>query len=157
VDFDLGNYTLPKSVYLIGPNGTSVPFQILRNNKIAVHTSLAANASASWQLYSGTPPSTPAPVNPVRVSQSTNYFQITNGLTGIRVPVATTNLVNTPAPVQGLLYQNSQWTATSADFLSQQAKTMSVQFLERGALRTTIQVSYTFDRPASLSMRVSPR
>jgi hypothetical protein len=149
VDFDLGNITLPKSYYVIGPNGKSVPFQVLSNNRIAVETSLAPYATANWQLYSGRPPSTPSLPNAVKISQTTNYYQITNGLTGVRIPVATTNLVNTPAPVQGIQYRDGHWSATGPNYLSQSATSMSVQFLERGPLKTVIQVSYTLNRPAA--------
>jgi hypothetical protein len=147
VTFDVDpSINLQQSLYLLGPDGNPAPFQILPNNKIAVDTGLPAGTQLLWQLYSGQASSTPSVTNPVVVTQGSTYYQITNGITGVRVPLATSNLAYPPAPIQGILYQDGTWTGTGPNFLSAAAQSMNVQFVESGPLETVVQVRYAVCR-----------
>src|SRR5919106_1493463 len=75
IGFDLQQNIDVKSTYLIGPEGTEVPYQLLRDGKIAVQTDLPANAERTWRLYSG---KAPVPVkSAVQVTKRERYHEIT--------------------------------------------------------------------------------
>ncbi|HXM42812.1 MAG TPA: hypothetical protein VN924_16285, partial [Bryobacteraceae bacterium] len=86
VDFDFTRKIDPARTYMIGPQNAEVPFQLLHDGKIAVETALPANTHAEWKLYSAEPgrPPTQFP-NAVRVAETPAYYEIVNGLIGVRV------------------------------------------------------------------------
>jgi hypothetical protein len=134
-----------KSAYMLGPDGAEVPYQVLHGGKIAIQTDLPANVERTWKLYAGKPP---APVKGgVKVTASGMYYEITNGLTGVRIPLPMEHLRYTPAPIQGIRLRDGQWTATGPNYLSPHAKTMAIRFLENGPLKVIVEVSYSYDRP----------
>lgn len=147
VIFGLSGPINPQSTYLVGPNGQAVPYQLLSGNRIAVETDLPANATRSWGLYAGTPPAPSGLAHSVTLSQTATYYEIGNGLTGVRIPKVPTSLTNTPAPIQGVRYQDGTWTATGPNYLSASALSMDVQVLESGPLEDVVQVRYSLDRP----------
>jgi hypothetical protein len=145
IDFDFAKNIDPDSAYMIGPEAIEVPYQLLSNGKIAIQTDLPANAELTWKFYAGR---APAPATGVaQVTKKQAYYEITNELTGVRVPLPKENVKFTPAPIQGIRTRNGQWTGTGPNYLSAAAKKMSVRFLENGPLKVVIQVSYTYDRP----------
>jgi hypothetical protein len=145
LDFDFAQRVDPRAAYLTGPEGLEVPYQLLRNGKIAIQTDLPANAERTWRLYAG---KAPVPVKSgVQVTKGERYYEITNELTGVRIPVPRNDLKYTPAPVQGIRGRDREWTGTGPNYLSPAAKKMNVRFLENGPLKVVIQVSYTYDRP----------
>jgi len=146
VDFDLTAKVEPTSAFVIGPEGTEVPFQILRGNRIAVQSDLPAGAERTWKLFAGRAPAKFD--GGVKVARGGRFFEIANGLTGVRIPVAPADLAVTPAAIQGILYRDGKWSATGPNRLSVAAKKMEVRFLGEGPLRVLVEVAYHFDRPA---------
>src|SRR5262245_49596144 len=83
IDFDFpGAASLdPNNTCMVGPYGEKVPFQVLSGAKIAVKTDLPANAALSWQLETGCRPGASGS-NLIKFSQTSDYYEITNGDTG---------------------------------------------------------------------------
>ena len=143
IDFDFGKRIDPDRTYMIGPLGTEVPFQVLHDGKIAVEAALAANARAEWKLYASEARRAPQGFpNAVRIAESPDWYEIVNGLTGVRI--ARTGHP-TWAPIQGILYRDGTWTATGPNALevSGHATGMNVRFVERGPLKVVVEVAYT--------------
>ena len=145
VDFDFRQKLDLRSTYMIGPAGNEVSYQALHDERIAIETDLPANAQRTWKLYTG---KSPAAVKAgVRITSTKAYYEITNELTGVRVPIPTkAPKESTPAPIQGIRARDGEWTALGPNSLSISAKNLSVRFLERGPLKVVVEVSYTFDR-----------
>lgn len=101
VDFDLAEPVDPAQSYLLGPDGAEVPYQLIDGGKkLAFSTDLPAHGEKNWKLMAGR---APAPAkNGMQVTETETYYEITNGLTGVRIPKAVTELANPPAPVQGV-------------------------------------------------------
>lgn len=145
IDFDLPQRIDLKHSRVLGPDGKEVPFQLLRNGRLAVEADLPAAATRTWKLQAGQPP---GPFDTgLRVVEEAGYYEIVNGLTGVRVPKAPADLKPTPAPVQGVRLRDGQWTARGPNHLSLAAKRMSVRFLESGPLQVVVRVAYVYDRP----------
>ncbi|HYA18601.1 MAG TPA: hypothetical protein VEF06_14110, partial [Bryobacteraceae bacterium] len=149
IDFDLHSKPDPAKSYVIGPDGTEVPFQLLSGNRLAVETDLPARAQKTWRLYEGR--AAHAAVRGIEVRNGAAYTELTNGLTGIRIPRAAeaTDL----APVEGIRYRDGVWTAAGPNYLLDArerhltAKALAVRFLERGPLKVVVELSYSFARP----------
>jgi hypothetical protein len=98
---------------MIGPNGTEVPFQWVSscsdtaavNGCILVRGNLPAGATYTWTLQSGASASA-VPANPVQLVQAGSNWELTNGLTGIRLVAAGAN-PNKMVPFEGL--NHSPW------------------------------------------------
>ncbi|MHB9134534.1 MAG: hypothetical protein ACYDBB_25965 [Armatimonadota bacterium] len=99
----------------------------------------------TWKLYAGRAPK--AFTTGISGKKVGDYYEIVNGLTGMRIPVVPASLQNTPGPVQGVCLRDGTWTATGPNLLSMTAKTMTVKLLEQGPLKVVAEVRYTFDRP----------
>ncbi|MHB9132054.1 MAG: Ig-like domain-containing protein [Armatimonadota bacterium] len=155
VEFDMGQQVIdPNNSYLLDYNGQEVPYQLLAGNtKIAFVADLPANADRTWSLYFGRAPNPPA-TNTVTVTTTAEYHEITNGLTGVRVPIAMGNPASPRAPVQGMRMRDGTWSATGPNTLSVSvpgtavsATGLTITFLEQGPIKTIIQLDYTFNRP----------
>ena len=144
VDFDFEKRIDPKNSFMIGPQGIEVPFQLLHDGKIAVEAAVGADCRAEWNLYAGHAPRRFP--NAVRVSETAAYYEIVNGLTGVRIASADHP---TWAPIQGILYRDGIWTAIGLNVMEVSGKPtgMTVRFVENGPLKVIVEVSYTFDRP----------
>jgi hypothetical protein len=147
IDFDLHSKVDAAAVHLVGPDGGPAPFQILRDGKLAVETDLPASSERTWNLYAGS--GAPAIAdNAVAVKTAPGWYEITNGLTGVRV-----TRQNNLAPVQGILYRDRVWTGLGPNYLLDardsrlEPKTFEVRFLEKGPLKTVVEADYTFARP----------
>jgi hypothetical protein len=151
--FDLKVPVEPAQTVLIVEDGqgggVAVPYQLVAGGEqLAVRTSLAAGERKSFSLRLGTPAALPA--GGVTVTETPGYFEIANGLTGVRVPKAVAALVpgQLPSPVQGVRLRDGAWTATggrlAATVPDGLTPRMSVTFLERGPLKTVVQVRYDF-------------
>lgn len=153
LDFDLDKPVEAGTSRLLDANGQEVAYQLLEGGKkLAVRTDLPAGETLTWRLMPGKPAARVA--DAVVVAEVDGNYEITNGLTGLRVPraVPVNDVKTIPAPVQGVRYRDGAWTATGPNLLSVQADAvhkMEVRFLERGPLVTTVEVSYSFDRPAT--------
>jgi len=145
IDFDFSKSIDPAHACMFGPKGAQVPYQLLRGGKIAVEASLAANSTAAWQLHSGCAPR--QFLNAARVTETPAYYEIVNGLTGVRIARSGHP---TLAPIQGILYRNGFWTAAGPNHLEAAGKVtgMTVRFLESGPLKVVAEVAYTLDRAA---------
>jgi hypothetical protein len=146
IDFDLHSKPDPHNSYVIGPDGTEVPFQLLRDGRIAVETDLPARGEKTWRLYQGH--AWRGSPGGVTVTTTATGYELTNGLTGIRIPRSAAEL----APVQGVRYRNGTWTAAGPNYLLDAAehrlgaKALAVEFPERGPLKVIAELSYTFAR-----------
>ncbi|MFW5834132.1 MAG: hypothetical protein ACOCYE_08540, partial [Pseudomonadota bacterium] len=88
----------------------------------------------------------------VVVTETDTHYEIANDRTGVRVakPAPLTDLARIPAPVQGVRLADGTWSATGPNYLTVKtdaAHGMTVRFIERGPLVTTVEVAYEFDRP----------
>jgi hypothetical protein len=96
------------------------------------------------------------------------YYQLTNGLTGIRIISPASNIgVWNLAPIQGILLPNGVWTGVEAspNYLYSESNAergvvgaplqtpmytvtgYNVTFTDMGPMKTVMQISYTFNRP----------
>ena len=150
IDFDFAKRIDQDRSYMIGPQGMEVPFQLLHDGKIAVEAALPANSRAEWKLYAAEPGRVPRSFpNAVRITETPAWYEIVNGLTGVRIARA-----GRPdghpilAPVQGVLYRDGTWTATGPNVLEAAGDPtgMTVRILETGPLKIVAEVSYTFHR-----------
>ena len=171
IDFELNERIEPTKAHMIGPTGRQVVFQPLENDsKVAVRTDLPAGATRTWKLMSGRGPGVRPERDLVRVIEKKQYYEITNGVTGIRIPTeqfqlpsdltAWPGLFNIsvrqpfylPAPVQGVLLRDGTWTATGPNALEALADEGSgrfdVTFLEKGPLKTVVQIHYVVTTPS---------
>ena len=146
VEFDLHGRADPTRCCLLDADGREVAFQVLRGSRLAVATDLPAGAVRTWRLVSGR---SPQAAGAMRVRQRGGCHEITNGLTGVRVPVAPGQGDRPAAPIQGVLLRDGTWTATGPNALKLAGKLTgaSVRFVERGPLVVVVEVSYTVDRP----------
>jgi hypothetical protein len=160
---------------MIGPGGIEVPFQWVSSCSdtaaskgcILVRSDLPANANYTWTLESGVAPSA-TPVHPVQINQVGSNWEITNGLTGVRIISASGN--PSPwnrAPIQGVMLPDGTWTGAGAspNYLYSQslswegnvgaamrtamylATGYSVSVTDSGPMKTVLKVTYTFNRP----------
>ncbi len=169
---------------MIGPSGAEVPYQWVSSCSdatavkgcILIDSNLPANANYTWTLQSGAAPQATV-VNPVVFStvngpafgsNSLQYYQLTNGLTGIRIisPWSNYSPYNL-APIQGVLLPNGVWTGTGAspNFLYAESKAQqgnvgapqqtpmytatgyTVSMIDYGPMKTVLRINYTFNRP----------
>ena len=112
-----------------------------------METDLAAGTEKTWRLYEGHAPA--ASTAGVEVKTTGDWYELTNGLTGIRVP---RGVATDLAPVQGIRYRNGIWTASGPNYMVDAAehrlaaKTFSARFIERGPLKTVVQLDYRYTR-----------
>lgn len=173
IDFDLDQKTDASRVHMVDEGGQPVAFQILEDGKkVAMQTDLLAGQSRQWKLLAG-----PAPKTVPTKLEVTEYtapgrsgYQITNGITGIRVskPVMPQSLnlhplvdlfnygPNVPrvilaAPLQGVLFPDGTWGGTGPNavtFFATSLASTDIRFIERGPLKVVVEVSYILDHPA---------
>ncbi len=122
IDFDLNGKIDPAYTHMLGPAGRAVVFQLLEDgSKLAVRADLPAGAIRTWKLMSGHDLEVQPERDLVRVIEKKQYYEITNGVTGIRIPTEQFQLPDDftgwpglfnisvrkpfylPAPVQGVL------------------------------------------------------
>ena len=148
ITFDLAQPLEPDKAVATMAIGTSaaaeVPCQVLAGGKqIAVRSALAANETRTFVVKADAPKA--AAADAVAIKETADGYEITNGLTGIRVPKPVTTLPF-PAPVQGVRLRNGTWTPGGARLsLTPPEKAepkMSVDFLEKGLLKTVLKVRY---------------
>jgi len=146
IDFDLTQQLDAEDCYLLGADGNEVPYQFIEDGrKLALRTDLPAGATRNWKLMKGR---APKPVTGgVKVIRTDTCYEITNELTGIRIPLAQVPGQKTLAPIQGIRYRDGTWTATGPNYLSRAARTMDVRLLEQGPIKVVARVAYTADQP----------
>jgi hypothetical protein len=149
IDFDFDKPIDPKNSYMLDVDGNEVPYQLIDNGKkIAIKTGLPAYTKYSWKLMSGKAPSQFPYM--VKVSKTNDYYEIMNGIVGVRIPIPADKFDKTLAPIQGIRYNDGTWSAKGPNYLTVNAnstKNMDVRFIEQGQLKVIVEVSYTFDRP----------
>ena len=150
IDFDYAQPVDPANSYMIGPGGVEVPFQVLSGGRVAVEAELSVFGEQTWTLYSGKAPRSFTGL--VRIAEAPTYYEVTNGLTGVRIARTGTLAPSTLAPIQGILYRDDAWTATGPNYLFTPAnkilpsKTFEVRILESGPLKAVIECLYTYER-----------
>jgi hypothetical protein len=84
--------------------GKPVAFQFVENAKILVQTKLSASQTRRWKLMSGAPPAgIGSDISMKEFDQDGRHMlQITNGLTGIRVPLSPDPLSKARKPLLDL-------------------------------------------------------
>ncbi len=164
ITFDLATPMEPTKIVITMAVGEAppieVPFQMLEGDrKLALRTSLAANESRTFTVQPGTP--AVADPNAVTLRETDDWYEIVNGITGVRIPKAvpvSADNQSLPAPLQGVLMRDGTWVnpdgvnpleyQAAGDW---QAKTratgMGVKLVERGPLVTSVQIDYQFDTP----------
>lgn len=157
IDFDVAINGAADKVHVVNDKGAPAVFQFLKNGKkVAVLTDLPAGETRRWHLRSG--PGPDLDPGKLQVTDGKDHIQITNGLTGIRIPkpVRTPALpvkeagersahFVVPCPVQGVLLRDGKWTGTGPNLLVLEAREitkMEVKFLERGPLKVVVEVQY---------------
>src|SRR5713226_17799 len=154
VTFDGGGGLNPLGMYMIGPGGVEVPYQVMKDGTIAVQTDLPARSQRSWRLYAGRQPVKFPDLIEMRVENS--YYEITNGMIGVRITRGEGNGDTRLAPIQGIQMKNGQWTATGPNYIGVggtnaptplAALGVTTQIVEMGPLQVTVQVSYRYNRP----------
>jgi hypothetical protein len=158
VSFDLDKTFDPGLSYMIGPQGEEVLYQRLSDGAVAVQSGLAPFESRSWKLMSGRPPSKLP--GGLTLHTETEYYEITNGFTGVRVLRADGIRDRRLAPIQGILLRHGVWSATGPNYVRQGqwagskfwteplvADSVETKLIEWGPLLATVEVSYTYDRP----------
>ncbi len=162
------------SARMLGPDGSEVPYQWVTSCSdssatkgcIVVRSDLPANASYSWTLQAGVAASVPPGPNSVQVQRVGSNWEITNGLTGVRLITAEAN--PNPwnlAPLQGVQLSNGAWTGVGQSPNLLYAETASrpgcvgcalqtpmytatgysVTIGDSGPLKATITATYTFN------------
>jgi len=172
IDFDIDSAVDAGSAYLLGPDGIEVSCQLLPGGRrLAVRTDLPAGAKKRWTLMSGRAPS--PKFEGVKVAETDAWYEITNGLTGVRIAKPAQTAANSwkplvdlsgsepqtprafvPAPVQGVQYRDGQWSGLGPNGLAALATEfhgMEVVFRQRGPLKVVVEVAYRFSRPAITS------
>jgi len=149
IDFDLARKIDPDNSYMIGPDGKETVYQLLDGGRrVAVRTDLPAGARKTWKLLEGRPPAAATPH--VKVEEKEGCIEITNELTGVRVPsgpgAAKADAV--PAPVQGVRLRDGTWAASGPNRMKFAGKVtkMGVRFLEKGPLKALVEVAYEVNR-----------
>jgi len=147
IDFDLDIDLDPVEVHMLGPDGKPVVWQLIdHGHKLAVRTDLPAGSQKRWRLMRGGPAQQPEGEQIVRVKDDDAVIEITNGLTGVRVPVLTGVEDAAPPPVLALRTRSGVW-LPAGSFEAPRMKSIHTKFLERGPLVTKVAVEYTFETP----------
>jgi len=149
VEFELKEPVDGATHRLFDETGVEAPFQVIdAGRKMIIRSDLPAGATKTWKLERGRS----AAMSAVQVVQMDRYFEITNALTGVRVPIGSAG-ESAPAPIQGLRYRDGMWTATNVtvNLLSLGSAERevritgtSVRFLERGPLKVVAEIAYQF-------------
>jgi hypothetical protein len=85
--FDLAKPVDMATCQLPDAKGTSIPYQVSVDGKtLLLRASLAAREEAVWRLMPGNPSPVAAPFVAVTEDAENGWYEIANGLTGIRIP-----------------------------------------------------------------------
>jgi hypothetical protein len=141
IDFDLAEALNPATTWVSGPDGREVTYQLLEGGKkIALQTDLPAGSSKSWEIHTGRAPARPQDALRVVTDRKAGWHAITNGLTGVRIPLGSGK---SGPPLRGVLLRSGTW-LTISDWQAPAAKSIQVRFLERGPLVIKAVVAYAF-------------
>jgi hypothetical protein len=153
VEFDPGTAVDGRMSYVIGPDGNDAPSQVLSNGRVAVVASLPANTRRVWTLYRGRAPKPPS--DPAVVTDRGSHWEITNGLTGVRV--AKPDQDHRLAPIQGVRLRDGRWTALGPNYIYPPgtigavapllARAASVKVVEHGPVVVKLELNYAYSRP----------
>lgn len=163
-----------KVMFNNGTTNVEVPYQWVSScadatavlGCITVRGSLPSAANYTWTLVTGAPSA--SPTNPVALNIVGNNYELTNGLTGVRIPTAASNVSPyNHAPIQGVLLSNGTWTGAGAspNLLYSESLANSgcigclihtpmytatgytVTITDQGPMKTVLTLNYTFNRP----------
>ncbi len=149
----------PKNCYLLNDAGEEVPFQKVTGGtygSIALSMDLPANTTRTFKLMAGRAPK--AFAGGVGVSDANkDYLEVTNGITGVRVPKVYSPLSKTPkCPIQGVRFRDGTWSSpgTPVVFANNNGEggitsvdAMTVSVKETGPIRVVVEVNYAITCP----------
>ncbi|MHB9131237.1 MAG: hypothetical protein ACYDBB_09135 [Armatimonadota bacterium] len=108
----------------------------------------------TWELRSG---KAPAAATPVVVVAHNGQWEITNGITGVRVPTGLGEGGRVPAPIQAFRLKDGAWSGDAFnemerlgsiyDSVKPTLKNYTVTFVEKGPVRVVVDVVAIYDRP----------
>ncbi len=148
IDFDLAGPIASQSVAVVDGDGREVPSQVIDGGrKIAVRTDLPAGATRVFRIVAGKVPAQTANAVQVKKDEKAGWHEVTNGLTGVRVPLAAPPPA-APAPISAVLLRSGAWTPAGSGLVGPAAKSMAVKFIEQGPLVTIVEVSYVLNARA---------
>jgi hypothetical protein len=147
VELDYGR-TIADTTYMVGPDGMEAPFQALANGNVLIETDLPAKSERVYHLVEGRKPAARGSLQLISTDTS---FEVTNGLTGVRIAQPQEAGDLTLAPIQGVRLRDGVWTATAPNRLTIPTGTVitdaTARILEQGPLRVTVEVAYAYTRP----------
>jgi hypothetical protein len=157
VVFELQEKVDPRECRLLDDAGEEAAFQIVEggpHGSIAFCMDLPANATRTFKLMADRGPQA---LDGVKVDEShPDYIEITNDLTGVRVPKVYTPLTNSPkAPIQGVRFRDGRWSSagTNLEFKVRnegeitRVDAMTVTVKEKGPVRAVVRVRYDITCP----------
>ena len=161
VVFDLKKKVDPHESRLLDQTGKEVSFQVVEigsQGSIAFCMDLPANATRTFWLMNGQGSKAP---DGVKVDEANpDYIEITNGLTGVRVPKVYAPLSNTPkAPIQGVRFRDGSWSPAGTPLKFRNSNNeggitsvdvMTVTVKERGPIRAVVEVRYDITCPDNM-------
>jgi hypothetical protein len=169
VIFELQKEAEPGPCHLLDDAGQEVPFQLVEggpHGSIAFCMDLPANATRTFQLMPGRGSKS---FDGVQVDEShADYIEITNGLTGVRVPQVYAPLANNPkAPIQGVQFRDGSWSPAGTPLKFKNSNNegeinsvdaMTVTVREKGPIRAVVEVNYVITSPelTSGALQVRP-
>jgi len=169
VVFELREKVDPRECRLLDDASREVPFQIVEGGpqgSIAFCMDLPANATRVFKLIAGRGPKL---FDGVKVDEShTDYIEIINGLTGVRVPKVYAPLTTTPkAPIQGVRFRDGSWSPAGTPLKFKNSNNegeitrvdaMTVTVKEKGPVRAVVEVKYAITCPEHTSgaLKVRP-
>lgn len=128
---------------LIDDQGREAACQAMSDGTLAVRTDLPAGAKRCWSLR----PGSPKPVEDrVTIVPGQGWFEVANGLIAVRVAAASDDKTRTPSAIQGVRYRDGAWTATGPNFMPRPARSMRVDWLDKGPLVARAKITYGYDR-----------
>jgi len=96
LDFDLAQPVEAGTRRLLDDQGRETPYQIARQGKtLLLRTDLAANETLNWRLVAGKPRAFEEKIVEVAEDAGKGWYEIGNGLTGVRIPTGQGVVVET--------------------------------------------------------------
>lgn len=159
--FDLTQAVDPTKHVLIETSASGqreVAYQVLDQGRmLALRSNLVAGESKTFTLKPGSPRA--ADPLAVKLTEAPNHWELTNGVTGVRIPKAVNAAATKqiPAPLQGVMMRDGKWYGTGPNWLEYQAyhdfnkkcvaTGMKVTVIEPGPMRAIVRVEYRFRHP----------
>jgi hypothetical protein len=165
VEFALSQQLVPGTVSVLNDANAEVPSQVLQGGRrIAIQTSLAANQTINFRVMANRAPrfvmANRVDLKAITINGLT-LFEMANGRAGARVLRTDSGPPDLRlAPIQGVRLHNGIWEANGPNYIWNyrpgsslpnsamlSAQRITTTVLERGPLKTVLQVHYDWERP----------